>query len=137
MIHRLFLIVQLIMMSSFVYAESPSWTVIRGDLVEKRVFYGEIKTHDKIDISAPQFGWNLADNLIITYVPDDGTFVKKGDIVLIFDDSQLLSKYRDTQSEYDIAVANLEQKKSSLTLEESSLRLDIKKKNEIALRSMN
>jgi len=129
MINRLFLIFQLIIVTGFAYAENPSWTIKRGDLVEKRVFYGEVKAHNKIDISAPQFGWNIAEQLIITYIPDDGTLVKKGDIILTFDDSELLSKYRNAQSEYDIAVANLEQKKSSLSLEESSLKLDIKRKN--------
>jgi hypothetical protein len=93
MLQKTFIFVAISLVARFALANDMQWTVQKGNLVEKRVFSGEIEARDKIDIRAPSFGWNIASTLSISFVPEDGTQVKKGDIILSFDDSELLSKH--------------------------------------------
>lgn len=101
------------------------WTVKKSDIVDKRVFRGELKAKNSIVIYAPNVSWKHGDVLSIKYVPDDGTKVKKGDVVLTFETSQMEQKYIEAKSEYNVALADLKQEESQLALEKSQLALEL------------
>ena len=95
-----------------------------GDIIETHVLSGEIQAKEKVKINVPQFNWRTAENLVILNVPKDGTRVKKGDVVISFDDNMILDKYRQKKNEYEMKRSEVKQDESDLRLERVNLELD-------------
>jgi len=101
--------------------------VVKGPMIEKTVYYGETQARDTINIHAPEMkGENF---LTVMDVLDDGTPVKKDDIVIRFDDSSFQKELETAQNEYELAQADLEKGKFELKNRMIDLDLDIQRKN--------
>ena len=79
--------------------------VTRGDLIFATSFYGEIEAKESHPIFVPEFRntWQIT---VQTVVPD-GTFVKKGDVVLGFAKGTFEEDLREKVSELAVAEANM------------------------------
>lgn len=79
---------------------------------------GEISAVNAINISSPAMSWRYG-NLKILKIVEDGSEVKRGDTVIIFDPSEVQKVISDVKAELEIANAELQK-----TIAEQELRLD-------------
>ncbi len=90
----------------------PTAKAIKGvfqiDLFEE----GEVEAVKAINISAPMISWRYGGNLKITYIIKDGTEVKKGDTVMVFDPTDVNKAIIDAESRMEISMAELEKIKA-------------------------
>ncbi len=74
----------------------------------------EIKAVNFRIVTAPEgVRENVSGNLQIIYLAPEGTTVKKGDILIKFDPSELLSKLNELEDQLDVELANYEKIKIS------------------------
>jgi HlyD family secretion protein len=79
---------------------------------------GEVAAVNALNISSPAMSWRYG-NLKIIKIVEDGSEVKKGDTVVIFDPSEVQKVISDAKSELEIANAELQK-----TIAEQELKLD-------------
>jgi HlyD family secretion protein len=79
---------------------------------------GEVAAVNALNISSPAMSWRYG-NLKIIKIVEDGSEVKKGDTVIIFDPSEVQKVISDAKAELEIANAELQK-----TIAEQELKLD-------------
>jgi multidrug resistance efflux pump len=79
---------------------------------------GEVAAVNAININSPAMSWRYGQQKIIKIV-EDGSEVKKGDTVIVFDPSEVQKVISDAKAELEIANAELQK-----TLAEQELKLD-------------
>lgn len=85
---------------------------------------GEIKAQRSVTITAPSTG----EQLIITYLVPEGTFVKKGDLLVQFDPTELLNRLESAKRDLAAAEADLELTKAKNDLRKRELAEEVRKK---------
>ncbi len=96
----------------------------RGKFVISIKRTGEMKAQRSVTITAPSIG----EQLIITYLVPEGTFVKKGDLLVQFDPTELLSRLESAKRDLAAAEADLELTKAKNDLRQRELAEEIRKK---------
>jgi len=100
----------------------PTFTVNKSDFQISITESGEIKAKKSTIISAPR----IRGQLKITYLIPEGTYVKKGDLILKFDPSDAFTKLKEAKSQLDLSISEkkklIANQKSSAAQQESSLK---------------
>jgi multidrug efflux pump subunit AcrA (membrane-fusion protein) len=88
------------------------FTVQRGPLCEKTLYHGETQARQSVSIHVPE----MRDEHLLTVktVLNDGDRVKKGDIVVTFDDSGFIREGETAKNELELAQAELERTRFEL-----------------------
>lgn len=86
--------------------DSGLFTLKKGDFSIEIVESGEINATHAVNISSPQIDWRFG-VLKINQIIDDGTLVKKGDTVVLFDPSEIYKVRLDANANLEIARAEL------------------------------
>jgi multidrug efflux pump subunit AcrA (membrane-fusion protein) len=105
--------------------EIPVAVVERGEFRISILRSGEIKARRSVTVSAPTVG----EKLVITRLIPEGTFVKKGDVLIEFDTTELLERLKSAERDLIAAEAELELTGAKNGLREKELLEEIRKKN--------
>ena len=73
---------------------------------------GEIDATNAINISSPAMSWRYG-MLKINMIVEDGTQVKAGDTVIVFDQAEVIKNKMEKEAELEIALAELEKLKAT------------------------
>ena len=103
-----------------------TFTVHRGDFRFTVTETGELEAVNAISISAPIIPWNLG-SLKITKLVEDGSEVKKDDILIEFDKAQVQQSMQNAQSELEIAQAELRKARASQKSQVQEMEADLEK----------
>jgi multidrug efflux pump subunit AcrA (membrane-fusion protein) len=106
--------------------ETPDVAVVRGDVVFRASYYGELKARETIDIHAPSLKGVFY--LTVETVLPDGTNVEEGQTVLQFDRGPLEDDLVSTQTDLDVAKAQYARVEQELAKERINLTLDVRRK---------
>lgn len=90
--------------------ELPTATATKGDLEIKLAVPGELKAVRSISISAPDLGSNIK----VTSVVAEGTRVEKGDLLVEFDQNELIDALVINRSDLKVAETKMEQASAQL-----------------------
>ncbi|MBN2243163.1 MAG: efflux RND transporter periplasmic adaptor subunit [Acidobacteria bacterium] len=94
-------------------------TVDRGQIQKDLVLTGELKAAQSIVISAPDVRRSFSN--MVTYLAPEGSQIKKGQLIVEFDDSSLLSEQSEAERTLDEAKLNIEKKKMDLEAQRCQL----------------
>jgi len=98
--------------------------------VKRGVFYlnineeGEIKATRSANISSPNISWRYG-SLKISYLVNDGSEVKGGDTVVVFDPSEVRKAIVDSESRLEIRKAELEKLQAEQESDMDGLKADL------------
>lgn len=92
-------------------AVAEELAVERGDLHTRILLTGELDAEENLMLSAPDVD---IFPVSIRWIVEDGDSVKEGDVVIDFDNTQLLSSYEDLLTAADEAEAQLEDEQARL-----------------------
>jgi multidrug efflux pump subunit AcrA (membrane-fusion protein) len=96
-----------------------SYTVAKGQVVKELLLTGELRAANSTVIKAPNIRSSFAN--MITFLAPEGTIVKKGERIVEFDDSTLLSQKSEAERTLDEAKLAIEKKKADLEAERCDL----------------
>ena len=96
-----------------------AYIVAKGQVIKELVLTGELKAERSTSIMAPNIRSSFSNT--VTYLAPEGTIVKKGDRIVEFDDSSLLSNKSEAERTLDETKLNIEKKKVDLESERSDL----------------
>lgn len=88
----------------------PVATATRGDLEITLAVPGELRAVRSITISAPDLGGNAK----VTSIVDEGTRVAEGDLLVEFDQNDLLDALASNKSDLEVAETKMEQVRAQL-----------------------
>jgi HlyD family secretion protein len=94
---------------------TESVTVRRGDFKRVIRLTGRINAVESYTIKAPRLARQMSSSMIITKILPTGTSVKKGDILVEFDNQNQLNNIRDREAEYDNLVHQIDKKLADQT----------------------
>ncbi|MEJ2108457.1 MAG: efflux RND transporter periplasmic adaptor subunit [Acidobacteriota bacterium] len=101
-------------------------TVRRGDFKHVLRLTGRVNAVESYTIKAPRLARQMSSSMIITKILPTGTRVKKGEILVEFDNQNQLNNIRDREAEYDNLVHQIEKKladqKAALASDNTELR---------------
>ena len=115
--------------------EIETYTVKRGNFISAVTETGELEAVNSETITAPNISWRFG-TMKITKIVDDGTQVKKGDVVVEFDIAEVQKGIDDAIAELEIAKAEYRKAKAtnnskieelSFELEKSKIQYEISK----------
>jgi HlyD family secretion protein len=96
-----------------------------GEFLIDVVETGELKATQSINIAAPSINWRFGE-LKITKLINDGSAVKQGDTLILFDQAEVQKAIIDAQAELDIAHAELEKLQATQQSKIEDLEADLK-----------
>jgi len=96
-----------------------------GEFLIEVVETGELKATRSMGISAPTISWRFGE-LKITKLIDDGSVVKQGDTLVLFDQAEVQKAIIDAKAELDIANAELEKMRANQQSKIEDLEADLK-----------
>jgi HlyD family secretion protein len=99
--------------------------VKRGMFVLDVTEEGEVDATRAINISSPSLSWRFG-MLKIDMIIEEGTIVKAGDTVIMFDQAEVIKAKMDKESELEIARADLEKLKASQQSKINELEANLK-----------
>ncbi len=107
----------------------PLGAVTKGKFYIDIYEEGEVEAVNSITISAPMISWRYGGNLKITEMIKDGDEVKKGDTLIVFDQSEVQKGIMESENSLEINYAELEKMKAQQesALEELNADLEITK----------
>jgi HlyD family secretion protein len=105
--------------------EIPVAAVERGEFTISIVRSGEVKARRSVTVSAPSVG----EQLVITRLIPEGTFVKRDDVLVEFDATELLERLKVAERELVAAEAESELTLAKNDLRERELLEDIRRKD--------
>ncbi len=85
----------------------PTAKAVEGTFYIDMYEEGEVEAVKSINISSPQVSWRFG-NLKLSYLVKDGTEVKAGDTVMVFDPSEVNKAIVDAEGRLEISHAELE-----------------------------
>jgi len=100
-------------------ARDRIYTVAKGQIQKDLVLTGELKAAQSIVISAPDIRRSF--QTMVTYLAPEGAHIKKGDLIVEFDDSSLLSEQSESERTLDEAKLNIEKKQTDLEAQRCDL----------------
>lgn len=95
------------------------YTVTKGQVIRQIVLTGELKAERSTAINAP-YSRSSFTNTVSMMVPE-GSFVRKGERIIEFDDSSLLSSKSEAERTLDEAKLNIQKKKADLEADRCDL----------------
>jgi RND family efflux transporter MFP subunit len=101
----------------------PTASVVRGEFVDYSQLRGEIEAEKSVVLSAPS---NVGD-LQIIQLAKNGAAVKKGDVVVQFDPTDLVQRLQQSQTELKQAEAQIEQTRAQGRLKQEQDTTDVAK----------
>ncbi|MBN2337365.1 MAG: efflux RND transporter periplasmic adaptor subunit [Acidobacteria bacterium] len=99
--------------------KAAAYVVDNGEIVREVVLTGELKARNSTMISAPRIQSSFSNT--VTYLAPEGAMVKKGERIVEFDDSSLLSQKSEAERTLDEAKLNIQKKKADLEAERCDL----------------
>lgn len=123
---KVFLILILVLVSckTKVVQDVQTTLVKRGTFLEELTEEGNLKSVNSINISAPNISYRYG-SLKITSMIKDGQEVKKGDTLIIFDQSEIKKAIVTSQQQLEIANAEFEKLKATQQSEIEDLEADL------------
>lgn len=103
--------------------EVPVSKAVRGTFYLDVIETGEIQAIKSISISSPNISWRYG-SLKITQIVKDGSEVKAGDTVLVFDPSEVKKAIVEAESRLEINYAELEKLKAQQQSDMEELKAD-------------
>jgi len=103
--------------------EIPVSKVKKGTLYLDVYESGEIQAIQSVNISSPNISWRYG-SLKITQIVKDGSEVKAGDTVLVFDPSEVKKAIVDAESRLEMNIAELEKLKAQHQSDLEGLKAD-------------
>jgi HlyD family secretion protein len=100
-------------------AKADAYTVANGKIVKELVLTGELRAARSIAINAPDIRSSFSNT--VTFLAPEGAQIKKGEPIVEFDDSDLLSQQSEAERALDEAKLNIEKKKADLEAERCDL----------------
>jgi len=101
-------------------ANKPAeYKVTRGQIVKEIVLTGELKAERSTIINAPNIRSSFSNT--VSMMAPEGSFVKKGQRILEFDDSSLMSNKSEAERTLDEAKLNIQKKKADLEADRCDL----------------
>lgn len=95
------------------------YTVGQGDILRTLFFTGELKAQSSVDISAPRIRSSFSS--MITYLAPEGQQIRKGERLVEFDSSSLLSQKSEIERRVAEAKLQIERQKSDLEAQRCDL----------------
>lgn len=92
--------------------KADSVAVRRGDFKRVLRLTGRVNAVESYTIEAPRLARQMSSSMTITKILPTGTSVKKGDILVEFDNQNQLNNIRDREAEYDNLVHQIEKKRA-------------------------
>lgn len=92
--------------------KADSVDVRRGDFKRVLRLTGRVNAVESYTIEAPRLARQISGSMTITKILPTGTSVKKGDILVEFDNQNQLNNIRDREAEYDNLVHQIEKKRA-------------------------
>jgi len=89
-----------------------SYIVAKGQIVKEILLTGELKAARSTSIATPNIRSSFANT--VSFLALEGTIVKKGERIVEFDDSSLLSQKSEAERVMDEAKLAIEKKKTDL-----------------------
>ncbi len=96
-----------------------SYTVATGQVIKELLLTGELKAARSIQIKSPEIRSSFSN--MVTFLAPEGQQVKKGERIVEFDDSSLLSNKSEAERTLDEVKLNIQKKKADLEAERSDL----------------
>ncbi len=95
------------------------YKVEEGQVVKELVLTGEMRAKNSVLINAPEIRSSFSNT--IAFLAPEGAQIKKGDRIVEFDDSNLLSQISEAERTLDEAKLNIEKKKADLEAQRCDL----------------
>jgi HlyD family secretion protein len=95
------------------------YKVARGQVQKELILTGELRAASSISISAPDIRSSFSN--MVTYLAPEGAQIKKGERIVEFDDSSLLSQKSEAERALDEAKLNIEKTKADLEAQRCDL----------------
>jgi multidrug efflux pump subunit AcrA (membrane-fusion protein) len=95
------------------------YKVADGQVIKELVLTGEMRAEHSVEIDAPFLRSSFAN--MITFLAPEGSHIKKGQRIVEFDDSSLLSQRSEAERTLDEAKLNIEKKKADLEAQRCDL----------------
>jgi len=99
--------------------EKKVYTVEKGQIRKDLILTGELKAKHSIVIAAPDI--RSSSSNMLTYMAPEGAQIKKGELIIEFDDSSLLSNLSEAERTLDERLLNIEKKNMDLEAQRSDL----------------
>jgi HlyD family secretion protein len=93
-------------------SQVSAYIVSKGQIVKELLLTGELKAARSTSITAPNIRSSFSNTL--SFIAPEGTIVKKGERIIEFDDSSLLSQKSEAERTLDETKLNIEKKKVDL-----------------------
>jgi HlyD family secretion protein len=119
------LLILMVQCSQKVKNNIPVCKVVKGPFDIEVVETGELSAVNAINISSPAMSWRYGSLKIIKII-EDGTEVKKGDTVIIFDPSDVQKVISDANADLEIANAEKDKLLAEQELKLEELQADLK-----------
>jgi HlyD family secretion protein len=100
-------------------AKSTTYVVKNDQIIKNIVLTGELRAERSIQINAPRIQSNFSN--AVTYLAPEGSIVKKGERIVEFDDSSLLSSKSEADRTLDEAKLSILKKKADLEADRCDL----------------
>lgn len=100
-------------------AKSDIYKVVEDNIITEVILTGEMKAKHSVEIGAPDL--RSSSENTITFLAEEGSEVKKGDRIVEFDDSSLLSRQSEAERTLDEAKLKIEKKKADLEADRCDL----------------
>jgi multidrug efflux pump subunit AcrA (membrane-fusion protein) len=96
-----------------------AYTVTNSQIIKELVLTGELKAARSVMINAPNIRSSFSNT--ISFLAPEGAIVARGERIVEFDDSSLLSNKSEAERTLDEAKLNIEKKKADLEAERCDL----------------
>jgi HlyD family secretion protein len=100
-------------------AKSSTYVVKKDQIIKDIVLSGELLAERSIQINAPRIQSSFSNT--VTFLAPEGSIVKKGERIVEFDDSSLLSSKSEAERTLDEAKLNITKKKADLEADRCDL----------------
>jgi RND family efflux transporter MFP subunit len=104
--------------------EVPVTKVLKGTFFLEIYEEGEVEAIKSINITSPNISWRYG-NLKITQIVKDGTEVKTGDTLIVFDQSEVRKGIVEAESRLEMSMAELEKLEAQQQSDMDELKADM------------
>ncbi len=104
--------------------EVPVTKVVKGDFYIELYEEGELEAINSINIVSPNISWRYGD-LKITQIVKDGTEVRAGDTLVVFDPTEVRKSIVDAEARLEMSIAELERLEVQHKSDMEELRADM------------
>lgn len=100
-------------------AKVAVYKVAEGEVTKELILTGELRAAQSVSISAPDIRSSFSN--MVTYLAPEGAQIQKGERIVEFDDSSLLSQKSEAERTLDEVKLNIEKTKSDLEAQRCDL----------------